>query len=84
MTKWLQAARRDARLASARKDPNAKIEFVAEFMWNSYTSRVSGPRVVGAPGSLWDDVDEETARIYLGHATAALRAIDILRDPSDA
>jgi len=74
MTRWLQEARRADTIQNAKTDPNAQIEFIAEFMWHAYTARVSGPGAFGA----WDDVDDQTASIYLGHAAAAVRAMRML------
>ena len=74
MTRWLQEARRADTIQNAKTDPNAQIEFIAEFMWHAYTRRVSGPGAFGA----WDDVDDQTAKIYLGHASAAVRAMRML------
>jgi hypothetical protein len=34
--------------------------------------------------SNWDDVDVQTANIYLGHAEAAISAINVLRQATDA
>jgi hypothetical protein len=82
MTRWLQAANRSAKIARASQDENAKIEFLAEFMWHAYCARVSGP--ILADAELWDDVDKQTADIYLGHARAALGAINILAQATDA
>lgn len=82
MTRWLQLVKRSAKIAHAREDENAKIEFVAEFMWRAYCMRVSGP--VLAEQELWDDVDQQTADIFLGHARAALGAMNILKNATDA
>ena len=62
-------------IQDAKTDPDAQIRFIAEFMWHAYTRRVSGPGAFGP----WDDTDEQTARIYLGHAAAAVRAMRMLR-----
>jgi plasmid stabilization system protein ParE len=52
---------------------DADVEFVAVFMWQEYTRRVQ------INAEKWDDLDEQTATIYLGHASAAIEAIKTLR-----
>jgi len=75
MTRWLQEAKRAEKMERAKADPNAQIEFIAEFMWHAYTNRISGQ----AHSEPWDDVDDQTAKIYLNHASAAMRAMRMLR-----
>jgi len=78
----IQEAKRNAKIAHARNDENAKIEFIAEFMWLSYCHRVSGQ--LFANQETWDDVDAQTAKLFLGHAMAAIDAMNILRNATDA
>ena len=75
MTRWLQESKRAEKMERAATDPNAKMEFIAEFMWHAYTARVSGNGNLEA----WGDVDDQTAKIYLNHASAAMRAMQMLR-----
>ena len=76
MTRWLDAVKADN--AAKSEDPNARLEFVAEHIWKCYIARVSGPKLIDAPGANWDDQDSQTVRLYLHHAAAAMAAIEKL------
>ena len=59
-------------------DPNAKIEYVASRMWYAYCERVSGRE--WAAKQSWDDADDQTCKLFLGHAIAALSAVEEMKE----